>query len=79
MLQSCAYCGIIIYVMCAVCVQTAKRYALKRKVAGGVPGNFRGVCPILNRAIGIVNTVCGNFFSAACVCADYAIFVLICS
>ncbi len=22
------------------------RYALKRKVAGGMPGNFRGVCPI---------------------------------
>ena len=26
---------------------------MKRKVAGGVPGNFRGVCPISNRATGI--------------------------
>lgn len=26
------------------------RYAMKRKVAGGLPGNFRRVCPILNRA-----------------------------
>ena len=30
------------------------RYALKRKVAGGLPGNFRGVCPILNRATEIL-------------------------
>ena len=34
--------------------RNAKRYALKRKVAGGWPGNFRGVCPILNRATGIL-------------------------
>jgi len=36
----------------------AKRYALKRKVADGMSGNFRGVCPILNRANEIMNTVC---------------------
>lgn len=53
--------GIITYVVCVLCIQTAKRYALRRKVAGGMPGNFRGVCPILNRAIGIMNTVCGIF------------------
>ncbi len=35
-----------------------ERYAMKRKVAGGMPGNFRGVCPILNRATVIPNTVC---------------------
>ena len=40
-------------------VLTAIRYAMKRKVAAGMAGNFRGVCPILNRAIGIANTVCG--------------------
>jgi len=34
------------------------RYAMKREVAGGLPGNFRGVCPILNRATVITNTVC---------------------
>ncbi len=31
---------------------------MKRKVAVGMTGNFRGVCPILNRAIVITNTVC---------------------
>lgn len=30
------------------------RYAMKRKVAGGMSGNFRGVCPILNRATEIL-------------------------
>jgi hypothetical protein len=51
--------GKIIPVECAESVLTALRYALKRKVAAGMAGNFRGVCPILNRAIGIANTVCG--------------------
>ena len=31
-----------------------QRYAMKRKVADGASGNFRGVCPISNRAT--VNT-----------------------
>ena len=35
-----------------------ERYAMKRKVADGLSGNFRGVCPILNRATVIPNTVC---------------------
>ena len=34
------------------------RYAMKLKVAGGMPGNFSRVCPILNRATVIANTVC---------------------
>ena len=38
------------------------RYAMKRKVAGGLPGNFRRVCPILNRATVILNTVCALCF-----------------
>lgn len=29
-----------------------RRYARKRKVAGGVPGNFRGVCPFLTGRLG---------------------------
>lgn len=41
---------------CILAIHT--RYALKRKVAGGMPGNFRGVCPILNRAAVIPSTVC---------------------
>jgi len=32
---------------------------LKQKVAAGLAGNFCGVCPILNRANGIADTVCG--------------------
>ena len=36
----------------------ALRYAMKRKVADGMSGNFRGVCPILNRATVITDTVC---------------------
>ena len=51
---------IIDYVECADMCTDCRRYALKRKVAAGMAGNFRGVCPILNRAIGISNTVCGN-------------------
>ena len=35
-----------------------QRYAMKRKVADGASGNFRGVCPISNRATVIPNTVC---------------------
>lgn len=31
---------------------------MKRKVACGVQGNFRRVCPILNRAAAIPDTVC---------------------
>jgi len=31
---------------------------MKQKVADGMSGNFCGVCPILNRAIVIMNTVC---------------------
>ena len=31
---------------------------MKRKVADGRLGNFRGVCPILNRATVIMDTVC---------------------
>ena len=44
---------------------------MKRKVAVGMTGNFRGVCPILNRAIVITNTVCDKISSASydCVCA----------
>ena len=38
-------------------MRDCKRYARKRKVAAGLAGNFRGVCPILNRANGIMNTV----------------------
>ena len=34
---------------------------MKRKVAGGMSGNFRRVCPILNRATVIPNTVCAKF------------------
>ena len=41
-----------------------RRYARKQKVAVGMTGNFCGVCPILNRAIGIMNTVCGILKSA---------------
>ena len=42
-------------------------YAMKRKVAVGMTGNFRGVCPILNRAIVITNTVCDlNWVWYAC-------------
>ncbi len=37
------------------------RYAMKQKVAGGMPGNFCGVCPILNRATEIPNTVSDIF------------------
>ena len=58
-LQCAANSGIIITVECGKCCTDCRRYALKRKVAGGVPANFRGVCPILNRAIEIANTVCG--------------------
>jgi len=50
---------IIDYVECAEMRTDCRRYALKRKVAAGMAGNFRGVCPILNRANGISNTVCG--------------------
>ena len=50
---------IIDYVECAEMRADCRRYALKRKVAAGMAGNFRGVCPILNRANGISNTVCG--------------------
>lgn len=41
-------CDKILYVelSTALIVLTAKRYARKRKVAVGVAGNFRGVCPI---------------------------------
>ena len=49
-----------------------QRYALKRKVAGGVSGNFRGVCPILNRASGIWDTVCG-------VLKQYSLRVYVCA
>ena len=52
-------CDIIDYVECAEMRADCRRYALKRKVAAGMAGNFRGVCPILNRANGISNTVCG--------------------
>ena len=41
---------IIDYVECAEMRADCRRYALKRKVAAGMAGNFRGVCPILNRA-----------------------------
>lgn len=43
------------------------KHALMREVADLESGNFRGVCPILNRANGIMDTVCG-LESAACVC-----------
>lgn len=37
--------------ICAIIIKRdCNRYAMKRKVAGGMSGNFRGVCPILNRA-----------------------------
>ena len=46
--------------MCAIIYKRdCNRYALKRKVADGMSGNFRGVCPILNRANQDINTVCG--------------------
>lgn len=40
------------------------RYAMKRKVAGGMSGNFRGVCPISNRANQDNDTVCVHTSSA---------------
>ena len=43
---------------CTMYHYDTKRYAMKRKVADGASGNFRGVCPILNRATVIPNTVC---------------------
>lgn len=43
-------CGIINYVEFSVTTRLPRRYARKRKVAAGMAGNFRGVCPILNRA-----------------------------
>jgi len=46
-------------IMFKVQQELTKRYALKRKVAGGMSGNFRGVCPILNRATRNDDTVCG--------------------
>ena len=45
-------------ILCISMALAQKRYAMKRKVAGGLSGNFRGVCPILNRATVIPNTVC---------------------
>ena len=35
------------------------RYAMKREVAAFEAGNFRGVCPILNRATTITEQVVG--------------------
>lgn len=47
-----------------LCGKTQKtpdlRYAMKRKVADGRSGNFRGVCPILNRATVIPTLCCAN-------------------
>lgn len=44
--------------ICAIIIKRdCNRYAMKRKVAGGMSGNFRGVCPILNRATEIPSTV----------------------
>jgi len=37
---------------------------MKRKVAGGMSGNFRGVCPISNRANQDNDTVCVHTSSA---------------
>ena len=36
--------------ICAIIIKRdCNRYAMKRKVAGGMSGNFRGVCPINGR------------------------------
>ena len=39
-------------------LRDCNRYAMKREVADGASGNFRRVCPILNWAAVILNTVC---------------------
>ena len=54
---------------------------MMRKVADGASGNFRGVCPILNRATVIPNTVCayasceGRMMSAFGMGASAALFL----
>ena len=40
--------------------RSAMLIGMKRKVADGMSGNFRGVCPILNRATRNDDTVCGG-------------------
>jgi hypothetical protein len=47
-------------------IGTYQRYALKREVADGASGNFRRVCPILNRATVITkHCVCLYFLRRA--------------
>lgn len=54
-LQTLYICGIISKRDCT-------RYALKREVAVFMMGNFRGVCPILNRAAYSFGTKAVDFF-----------------
>ena len=59
--KSLAKPGFMVYnITCvtAQCVFMHTRYAMKWKVADSRSGNFHGVCPILNRAAVILNTVC---------------------